>query len=118
MRELTKQLFGQVPVLGSGPATDIGWRIERRDKDPRVGQHVFAFERIQRRGDVASAAHAPEPALAGPAREQLGSGLSVKGEGLYDIIDLDDIASGADHHGESPSAARKASWIQAIPLLP
>ena len=104
-------------MFRSGPSTDIGGRIESRDQHPGIIQNLLAFERIQLGSGVNPRPDAPQPALAGPAREQLGGLRPSDGKRGNDIINLNNVI-GLPDHGYEFAPAPRYRYLQCAHIIP
>lgn len=52
--DVFEYLLGKVPMLGSGTASDIGWREKRRHENPAIIKNTFRTESIDGRRNVST----------------------------------------------------------------
>ena len=105
-QDRAKDLLGEVPVLRSAPAADVGPRVQGRDQYPRVNKDSVALERLQLRSSVRPGSDAPQPTLAGPAREQFRGLRAPDRERRHDVVDSNDVLGMSDHGSEIAPAPR------------
>ena len=100
-------------MFGSTPSADAGGAEQLRHDDPGIFEHLFLAKRRDRHRRIKAATQPPHPALAVPAREQLGCGLTLDSEDTADIIDRHDFPRAAQHLAELASAfgQRRGSGI-------
>ena len=55
--DVTKDLFGKVPMLSSSTAADVRRGIKSRNQNPGIVKNMNAFQRIERNGDVDPVPH-------------------------------------------------------------
>ena len=95
-----KDLFGEVPMLGSGAPTDIGRVKKRRNQNPRVLNDLFGFTECELDCDVGSRSDTPQPALPGPAGKQLCRFRPGNCQRHLDILYMQDVACRIDNGGK------------------
>lgn len=109
--DVTKDLLGEVPVLGGAAASDVCGTVEDRNQDPGVLKNMDALEGIQACGSIDSGTDASQPTLTGPPREDLGSLRAGDGKSAFCIGDADHVASRSQDPGEA-SAGGGHGWFR------
>jgi len=70
--DVPENLLGQVPMLGSGPAADIGRVKQHGHQNPRIVHDLIGIKKFQLHGHISADADPSEPALSGPPGKELG----------------------------------------------